>query len=112
MTGTLMQIYLAYLVSRGAKSWPSGQLLADAGRAVNGVGNLEVHHFFPHKHVEQVECDIDVNTMGNYTILSKGDNLLLADEDPRVAYGRLHVEHKRFAREQFIPVWGRGRVAC
>jgi hypothetical protein len=29
--------------------------------------------------------------------------LLLGDEDPRVAYGRLHVEHKRFAREQFIP---------
>ena len=103
MTGTLTQIYLAYLVSRHATSWPSGQLLADACKMADGKGGLEVHHIFPRKYVEHVEGDFDVNTMGNYAILSQGDNASLADEDPKVAYGRLSVDQKRFAREQFIP---------
>jgi len=103
MTGTLTQIYLAYLVSRGAKSWLSGQPLADACKMADGVGGLDVHHIFPRKYVEHVEGDFDVNTMGNYAILSQGDNESLADEDPKVAYGRLSVDQRRFAREQFIP---------
>jgi hypothetical protein len=103
MTGGLMQTYLAYLVSRGAKSWPSGQLLADACKMSDGVGGPEVHHFFPRKFVEHVEADFDVNTMGNYAILSQSDNASLADEDPKLAYGRLNVEQRRIAREQFIP---------
>ena len=103
MTGTLTQIYLAYLVSRGAKSWPSCQPLAEACKMVDGKGGLEVHHIFPRKYVEHVEGDFDVNTMGNYAILSKEDNASLADEDPKMAYGRLSVDQKRLAREQFIP---------
>jgi hypothetical protein len=103
MTGTLMQIYLAYLVSRGAKSWPSGQLLAEACKMPDQAGGIEVHHMFPRKYVENVEADFDVNTMGNYAILTKGDNASLADEDPKVVYGRLSADQKRFAREQFIP---------
>jgi hypothetical protein len=46
MTGTLMQIYLAYLVARHAASWPSGELLADACKTADGKQGLEVHHFF------------------------------------------------------------------
>jgi len=102
-TGALMQIYLAYLISRGAKSWPSGQLLAEACKVTDGVGDIEVHHLFPRKFVEHVEADFDVNTIANYAILSKGDNLTLGDDDPRVAYGALSAQQKRFAAEQFIP---------
>jgi hypothetical protein len=102
-SGALMQIYLAYVVSQGAKSWPSGQLLAEASKVVNGAVGIEVHHLFPRKFVEQVEADVNVNTMANYAILTKGDNLALGDGDPRVAYGALSVEQKRFAAEQFIP---------
>jgi hypothetical protein len=103
MTGTLMQIYLAYLVAQQAQSWPSGELLADACRITDGNGGLEVHHIFPRKFVEHIEGDFDVNTMGNYAILTQADNASLADEDPKVAYGKLTVEQKRFAKEQFIP---------
>jgi hypothetical protein len=103
MTGALMQIYLAYLVSRGAKSWLNGQLLAETCKMTDGVGGPEVHHIFPRKFVEHAEVDFDVNTMGNYAILSQGDNAALADEDPKLAYGNLSVEQKRVAREQFIP---------
>jgi hypothetical protein len=102
-SGALMQIYLAYLVSRGAKSWPSGRLLAEACKVLNGTVDIEVHHLFPRKFIEQVEADVDVNTVANYAILSKEDNLTLGDDDPMVAYGRLSVEQKKFAAEQFIP---------
>jgi len=102
-TGTLMQIYLAYLISRSAKSWPSGQLLAEACKVTDGVGDLEVHHIFPRQFVEKVEAEFDVNTMANYAILSKGDNVTLGDEDPKAAYGALTIAQKKFAAEQFIP---------
>ena len=103
MTGPLMQIYLAYLVARSARSWPSGQLLADASRIADGTGSIDVHHIFPRKFVEHIEGDFDVNTMGNYAILAQPDNASLADEDPKIAYGKLSVEQKRLAREQFVP---------
>ncbi len=41
--------------------------------------------------------------MGNFAILTKADNASLGDEDPKVAYGKLSVEQKRFAKAQFIP---------
>lgn len=100
MTGTLMQIYSAYLVAHQAKSWPSGQLLADAGK---NAGGLDVHHIFPRRFVEHIEADLDVNTMSNYAILTQEDNAVLADEDPKVAYGRLTIDQKRLASRQFIP---------
>jgi len=103
MTGTLMQIYLAYLVDRHAASWSSGELLADACKIADGKQGLEVHHIFPRKFVEHVEADVEVNTMGNYAVLTRADNASLQDEDPKVAYGQLTVEQKRLAREQFIP---------
>jgi hypothetical protein len=64
---------------------------------------LEVHHIFPRKFVARIEEDLDVNKMANYAILTQADNASLADEDPKVAYGRLTVDQKRFARGQFIP---------
>ncbi len=103
MTGALTQIYLAYLVSRRARSWPSGELLVDASKRVGAKGSLEVHHIFPRNFVELVEGDFDVNTMGNYAVLTQGDNTSLADEDPKVSYGRLTIDQKRIARAQFIP---------
>ena len=103
MTGTLMQIYLAYLVARHAASWPSGELVANACKIPDGKGSLDVHHIFPRKFVERVEGNLDVNTMGNYAILTQEDNALLGDEDPKVAYGKLTVDQKRSARKQFIP---------
>jgi hypothetical protein len=103
MTGALMQIYLAYLVARHTMSWPSGELLAEASKPGNGKQGIDVHHIFPRKFVENVEGDFEVNTMGNYAFLSRADNASLADEDPVVAYGRLTVNQKRSASEQFIP---------
>jgi hypothetical protein len=104
MTGTLMQIYLAYLVGRrGARSWPSGELLGDACKTADGKQGLDVHHIFPRKFVEHLDGYLDVNTMGNYAILTRADNASLADEDPKMAYGILSVDQKRFAKEQFIP---------
>jgi hypothetical protein len=105
MAGTLMQIYLAYLVAKQTHSWPSGELLAGACKMADGKGGIEAHHIFPRKFVERIKmkADFDVNTMGNYAILTQADNAALGDEDPKVAYGKLTSDQKRCAREQFIP---------
>ena len=103
MTGPLTQIYLAYLVTKHAQSWPSGALLAEACKMADGKRGIEVHHIFPRKFVERIKGDFKVHTMGNYAILTQEDNASLGDEDPKVAYGKLTVDQKRFAREQFIP---------
>jgi len=103
MTGALMQIYLTYLVSRRARSFPSAVPLADAAMKRDGMGSLQIHHVFPRKYVERIEGEFDVNTMANYVILTREDNESLGDEDPKVAYEGLSVESKRDAREQFIP---------
>jgi len=81
-----MQIYLAYLVSRRAKSWPSGVALANVAEAPQDMGSLQVHHLFPRKYVERIEGAFDVNTMANYVILTREDHEPLGDEDPKVAY--------------------------
>jgi len=98
-----MQIYLAYLVSLGAKSFPSGVPLAEAAMKRDGMGSLQVHHVFPRKYAERIEGAFDVNTMANYVILTREDHEPLGDEDPKVAYEGLSVQSKRDAREQFIP---------
>jgi len=103
MTGALTQIYLAYLVSHAARSWPSGQPLAELCKIEDGMERLEVHHIFPRKFMEHLDSGCDVNTLANYAILSRDDNAFLGDEDPRLSYGKLTTEQKRFARDQFIP---------
>jgi len=95
MSGPLMQIDLAYLVSRNSRSWPSGQPLADACKVTDASGGIDVHHIFPRKFVGHVECDFDVNTMGNYAILTHPDNAALGDAAPKVAYGAFHEGDSR-----------------
>ncbi len=99
MAGALSQIYLAYLVSRGAKSWPSGRPLADVCKN----RECEVHHIFPRKFMERVDSDRDVNTLANYAMLSKDDHGGLGDNDPQIEYGKLSADQKRVAQSQFIP---------
>jgi hypothetical protein len=102
--GPLMQTYLAYLVSRQARSWPSGQALGEASRQGEGRHALEVHSIFPRQVFERLGLGHDANAMANYAILTDADNGVLADEVPKTAYERLGPEQKRWASHQFIPV--------
>jgi hypothetical protein len=47
-----VEALLESLYNAWPKSWPSGQLLAEACKVVNGTVGIEVHHLFPRKFVE------------------------------------------------------------
>ncbi|MGD1149012.1 MAG: DUF262 domain-containing protein [Thermoanaerobaculaceae bacterium] len=102
--GPLMQTYLAYLVSKQARSWPSGQAIGEASRLGDGRRAIEVHPIFPRQVFERLGLGLDANAMANYAILTDADNRQLADEAPRAAYERLSPDQKRWPRQQFIPV--------
>lgn len=103
-TGPLMQAYLACLVSKQAKSWPSGQALGEVSRLGDGRQTIEVRAIFPRQLFERLGLGHDANTMANYAILTDADNRQLAEETPRAAYERLTPDQRRWPRQQFIPV--------
>jgi hypothetical protein len=102
MYSPLMQVYLAYLVSRGAKTWfEESSLLEVAKRDINDP--LAVHHIFPKNLLREHGLDADqINCMGNYAILSQADNARIGDEDPKNVYDQLRGSAKDYADEQLF----------
>lgn len=103
MYSPLMQIYLAYLVSRGARSWPSGRPIARV--ALGDIPNdpLAVHHIIPKKFMQQFDVPPEkLNTMANYAIVAQSDNAELADSDPAATYKALSPGQREMAAEQLF----------
>jgi hypothetical protein len=102
MYSPLMQVYLAYLVSKGARTWfEESPLLDVAKRDINDP--LAVHHIFPkdilREHNVEAEC---INCMPNYAILSQADNAQIGDTDPKTVYDGLKGKAKDYADEQLF----------
>jgi hypothetical protein len=97
----LMQVYLAYLVATGAKSWRSGRALADVLKD-NLVGDpLAVHHIFPKKYMADQDMPLDrLNTAANYAILSQADNAEIADQGPFDMWRGMKANQRECATQQ------------
>ena len=108
MYSPLMQVYLAYLVSKGARTWhEQAPLLEVARRNINDP--LAVHHIFPRELLRgRVEPD-RINSMANYAIISQADNAGIGKEDPRVVYERLSGQAKDYADEQLFYIFAEKR---
>ncbi len=94
MYSPLMQVFLAYLVSKDAKTWlENATLLTVAKRE---IGNpLAIHHIFPRKTLLDYGVSPDrINCMANYAILSQADNATIGDEHPKVFYDSRHGSEK------------------
>jgi hypothetical protein len=97
----LMQIYLAYLYSKDAKSWPSGRSLEDVLHEALIADPLGVHHIFPKKFMQDLDFPVDrLNTVANYAILSQADNAELGDRDPFDVWRTLKSNQKECASVQ------------
>ena len=100
MISSLMQVYLAYLVAKNAKSWKDGCFLADV--------DLEVHHIFPKQLFLDNEIPIaKANTMANYALISQHDNKALGNlngDSPKDAYGEFTESQKRSAAIQSVMI--------
>ncbi len=86
MYSPLMQVYLAYLVSKDARTWYEETSLLDvAKRDINDP--LAVHHIFPRELLRGHGVEPDrINCMANYAILSQADNAQIGDKDPKAVY--------------------------
>ncbi len=99
---SLMQIYLAYLFSKGARSWPSGRSLQDVLYGELSNDPLSVHHIFPKKFMQdRDDFPIDrLNSVANYAILSQADNAELGDRDPFDVWRSLKASQQESASLQ------------
>ena len=103
MYSPLMQIYLSYLISKKAKSWPSGRPILEValGRIPNDP--LAVHHIFPRKYAMSLGWPPErFNTMANYAILAQSDNAELTDCAPAEAYAKLSPQERNMASAQLF----------
>ena len=103
MHSPLMQVYLAYLVDKGAQSWPSGREIKQVALG-DVVGDpLAVHHISPKKFMAQFDVPLEpLNTAANFAILSQADNAELGDTDPATAHKNLSPAMREVASEQLF----------
>jgi hypothetical protein len=99
MYAALMQVYLAFLVSSNAKSWPSGRSLEDIIQQELPNDPLAVHHIFPKRFMDDFPPE-KLNTMANYAILSQADNAVLGDRDPFEVWRSLRSNQREWATAQ------------
>jgi hypothetical protein len=101
MYSPLMQVYLAYLVSKDARTWlEETPLLEVAKRDISDP--LAVHHIFPRELMRDHAEPERINCMANYAILSQADNAQIGKEDPQVVYDGLSGKAKDYADEQLF----------
>ncbi|GER79137.1 conserved hypothetical protein [Candidatus Denitrolinea symbiosum] len=103
MYSPLMQIYLAYLVSKKAKSWPSGRLISEIALGKISGDILAVHHIFPKKYMTSLGYPPeDFNVMANYAVLLQSDNAELGDEPPAEIYSSLSSQERSMTSTQLF----------
>jgi len=99
----LMQIYLAFLCSNEAKSWPSGRLLSHVLHEKLQSDPLGVHHIFPKEFMSETDIPIDrLNTAANYAILSQADNAELGELSPFDVWRSLKANQREWASQQLF----------
>jgi hypothetical protein len=97
----VMQVYLAYLLTGDAKSWPSGRALRDVVREEVTGDPLAVHHVFPKKFMQDLDFPVDrLNTMANYALLSQADNAELSERDPYNVWQSMKENQQEWASAQ------------
>jgi hypothetical protein len=101
MYSPLMQVYLAYLYEKDAKSWLSVRSISDILHAALPGDPLAVHHIFPKKFMQDRDIPIErLNTVANYAIVSGSDNSELADRDPFDVWRSLRANQRECASQQ------------
>ena len=103
MYSPFMQIYLSYLISKNAKSWPSGRSIREVALGRIPGDPLAVHHIFPREFMMGLGLPPEqFNTMANYAILAQSDNAELADDPPAEAYAKLSSQERNMASVQLF----------
>jgi hypothetical protein len=96
-----MQTYLAFLLEKEARSWPSGRLLKTVLQDALPSDPIAVHHIFPKKFMQDMDFPVErLNTAANYAILSQDDNAGIGDGNPFDVWRGLKQNQKEHASLQ------------
>jgi hypothetical protein len=103
LSGPIMSLYLSMLRDYDARDWKDRNVKLDG--TVTGHGaRLHVHHFFPRALLRK-QPDLktrDINTFGNYVVISADANLDVLTEEPATYIPRLKIPEAEL-RKQCIP---------
>jgi len=103
MYSPLMQVYLSYLIEKGAQSWPGGREIGNVALGDEAGDPLAVHHIFPKKFMAKFDVPSDaLNTAANYAILAQADNAELGDREPASVHKDLSPAMREAASEQLF----------
>ena len=103
MYSPLMQIFLSYLTSKNAKSWPSGRSIREIALGKIHGDPLAVHHIFPRRYMaSHNKPPEDYNTMANYAIIAQSDNAHLGDSAPEETYDNMTHQERKYASTQLF----------
>jgi hypothetical protein len=112
ISGPLMSLYVSMLAENDARDWCDRYARLD-GTVSGHNAQLQVHHFFPRSLLKKHGVgEDDINTVGNYTLLSAGTNLHVGAEEPATYMKRIQVSEAQLTK-QCIPLnrdlWHLGR---
>jgi hypothetical protein len=103
LSGPIMSLYLSMLREHDARDWKNRNVKLD-GTVTGHGGQLHIHHFFPRALLrKQAELKTkDINTFGNYAVISADANLDVLTEEPATYIPRLKIPETEL-RKQCIP---------
>jgi len=104
--------------SRGARFYPLLYLMTRVNNTIDWVtgvelkqgllgknSSLELHHVFPKSLLYDAGYDrIEVNTLANYTFLTKGTNLKISNENPKEYLPKIRDEYPGALEGHWIPM--------
>ena len=96
-------MYLSMLAERDARDWLDRHFRLD-GKVHGHNAQLQIHHFFPKSLLKKHGRGEDqINTFGNYAVISKGSNLDVLAEEPATYMKRIPVSDSELEK-QCIPL--------
>ena len=104
LSGPIMSLYLSMLRNCDARDWRSRDVRLD-GTVVGQGADLHIHHFFPRALLSKRK-DVavnNINTFGNYVVISANANLNVGTEEPATYIERLNIP-KAELKKQCVPL--------
>lgn len=96
---------LLYLMTRvyGSRDWISGLELKDSLLGKNS--SLEIHHVFPKSILYDDGFDkTEVNTLANYTFLTKESNIKISNQEPKKYLSAIYSKNASYLESHWIPM--------
>jgi hypothetical protein len=112
ISGPVTSLYLSMLVNNDAHDWCDSHFRLN-GKVQGHNAELHLHHFFPKSLLRKHgRGDDEINTFGNYTVLSASANWSVGAEEPATYMNRVQVSDIEL-QKQCIPtdrsLWRLGR---